>query len=132
LVSILAGQQPPPSPFGFIRFIPWAMRLLLLVPLIQMAGVAVTLRRVRLWRLDPQRRPSRGRMWREHVLLPLITNLSLAALPVSILASKMRGFILLFLPDFSWTALICGGFACVWAFLRTGLILRTMRPRTPS
>jgi hypothetical protein len=31
------------------------------------------------------------------------------------------------MPDFSWIALICGSFAGIWSFLRTGLILRTLR-----
>jgi hypothetical protein len=43
-----------------------------------------------------------------------------------VLASKLLGFLLLFTPDLSWIILICGGFAGVWAFLRTGLILRTL------
>ena len=51
-------------------------------------------------------------------------------IPVYLLASKMLGFVLLFAPDFAWIALICGGFAGIWAFLRTGLILQTLqKPR---
>jgi hypothetical protein len=40
---------------------------------------------------------------------------------------KMRGFIDLFMPDYSWLARTSGGFAGIWAFLRTGLVLRAMR-----
>jgi hypothetical protein len=47
------------------------------------------------------------------------------------LASRMLGFMLLFLQDFTWIALICGGFAGIWAFLRTGLLLRSMRKSQP-
>jgi hypothetical protein len=44
---------------------------------------------------------------------------------------KMRGWMLLFMPDFSWIARVCGGFAAIWTFLRAGLILQTLRrPRT--
>jgi hypothetical protein len=33
----------------------------------------------------------------------------------------------LFMPDLSWLAIICGGFALVWIFVRTRLILRAYR-----
>jgi hypothetical protein len=49
---------------------------------------------------------------------------TLALIPM---LGKMRGFWKLFMPDFSWIAMVCGGFAGIWAFLRTGLILRTLR-----
>jgi CubicO group peptidase (beta-lactamase class C family) len=124
VATLLAGQQPAPSQFGFM---PWALRALLLIPLLQVAGVAATLRLLRRWRQDPQRRPSPGRLWGLHILLPLIPNLALAAVPVYLLASRMFGFISLFMPDFSGIALICGGFAGIWAFLRTGLVLRTVQ-----
>jgi CubicO group peptidase (beta-lactamase class C family) len=124
VATLLAGEQPAPSPFGVI---PWAQRGLLLIPLLQIVGVVATLRRLRRWRRDPERRPSRRRLWGQHILLPLIPNLSLVAIPVFLLARRMLGFMLLFMPDFSWIALICGGFAGTWTFLRTGLILRTLR-----
>lgn len=127
LAALLAGQQPPPSPLSFIRFTPWATRALLLIPLLQILGVATTLRQLRHWRQDPQRRPSPGRIWGLHILLPIIPNLSLVAVPVYLWVRKMLGFMLFFFPDFSWIALICGGFAGVWTFLRTGMILRILR-----
>ncbi len=120
MAALLAGQQPAPGQLGFI---PWAMRALLLIPLLQIAGVGATLRRLRRWRQEPQRRPGPGRMWGLHILLPLIPNLLLAALPVYLLVSGLFRFTLLYTPDFSWIALICGGFAGIWSFLRTGLIL---------
>jgi CubicO group peptidase (beta-lactamase class C family) len=79
---------------------PWAMRGMLLIPLLQIAGVATTLLLLRRWRLDPERRPSRGRMWGQHILLPLIPNL-LVALTLIPMLSKMRGFLMLFMPEFS-------------------------------
>ena len=121
------GAAPSPFGFSFIPFVPWAMRALLLIPLLQIAGVALTLRRLGRWRQDPQHRPSRGRLWGLHILLPLIPNLSFAALSSRLLTSKLLGFFLLFVPDFSWLALLCGGFAGIWAFLRTGLILKGSR-----
>jgi hypothetical protein len=124
VATLLAGRQPEPSRLGLI---PWARRSLLLVPALQIAGVVGTLRLLRHWRQDPERRPSRGRMWGLHILLPLIPNLSLVAIPVFLRIRRMLRFTLLFMPDFSWIALICGAFAGIWTFLRTGLILRTLR-----
>lgn len=123
-VALLADQQPSPLELGLI---PWAMRALLLLPFLQIVGVGATLRRLHRWRQDPQRYLSRGRIWGLHILLPLIPNLLLATIPVLLLVSGLIRFTLLFIPDFSWIFLICGGFAGIWAFLRTGLILHTLR-----
>ena len=65
-------------------------------------------------------------MWGHYILLPLIPNLSVAFTLIPIL-SKIRGFLMLFAPDFSWIARISGGFATLWVFLRTALVLRAMR-----
>jgi CubicO group peptidase (beta-lactamase class C family) len=119
----LAGERPARTIFGALH---WGMRAMLLIPLFQIAGVLATLRLIRRWRADPEQRPSRGRMWRQHIMLPLIPNL-LAALTLVPVMSKMRGWVRLFMPDFAWIAWISGGFAVIWAFLRTGLILRALR-----
>jgi CubicO group peptidase (beta-lactamase class C family) len=129
VAALLAGQQPAPIELGFI---PWAMRGLLLIPLLQIAGVAATLRSLRRWRRDPALRPSRGRIWGLHILLPLIPNLALAATPVFLRISGMLRYMLFFMPDVSWIALICGGIAGIWTFLRTGLILQTLRTPVSS
>ncbi|HMD89980.1 MAG TPA: serine hydrolase domain-containing protein, partial [Anaerolineaceae bacterium] len=124
LASLLAEKQPSPLKFGFLFM---SMPALLLIPLLQVVGVIATLRQLRRWRQDPNSRPSRERLWGQHILLPLIPNLAFVAIPLWMLASRMLGFMLLFLQDFTLIALICGGFAGMWAFLRTGLILRFMR-----
>ncbi len=124
IAMLVAGKQPAPIQFGFI---PWAIRSLLLIPLIQIAGVLATLRRVGRWRCDPQRIPSRGKLWGLHLLLPAFFNLILTASGVAILTSNVRGFLLLFMPDLSWLAILSGGFALVWTFLRTKIILRMVQ-----
>lgn len=130
VTALLAGQQPAPLQLGLI---PWAMRALLLLPLLQIAGVAATLRSVRRWRREPALRPSRRSLWGLHILLPLIPNLALAAVPVVLRARGMLPYLSLFMPDVYWLALIGGGFGGVWAFLRTGLILQAMRkPGSPK
>ncbi len=118
VTMLVAGKQPVPIQFGFI---PWGIRSLLLIPLIQ------TNRRIRhpaagrRWQLDPQCIPSRGRLWGLHFLLPAFLNLILTASGVAVLTSNVRGFLLLFMPDLSWLAMISGGFALAWTFLRTNL-----------
>ena len=123
--TLLAGARPDPVRWGIV--IPWTLRGLLLIPALQILGVAATLLRLRSWRRHPNSRPTRGQKWVLHILLPMIPNLTVAATPIALAASPLRGFLLLFAPDISWMARICGSFAGIWIFLRTGLILRTLR-----
>lgn len=124
VTSMLAGLQPDPVRLDFIQ---WIMRLLPLIPILQMVGVFATLRRLRNWRRNPALRPSNGSLWGKHLLLPLIPNLSIAAILVYLRSSGMIRFLQLFMPDLAMIVQITGGFAGIWAFLRTGLILRTSR-----
>jgi CubicO group peptidase (beta-lactamase class C family) len=125
VAALLGGEQPPPSRLGFL---PWVMRAQPLIPLLQIVGVLATLRRLRHWRQDPALRPSGGHLWWQHILLPLIPNLSLAAILVYLQSSGLLHYMHLYMPDLSWIARISGGFAGVWALLRTGLMLRSLRP----
>lgn len=118
--ALLAGEQPTPIKLGLI---PWVMRALLLVPLSQIAGVAATLRLLHRWRRDPARVSNRERMWLLHILLPLIPNLFLAAVPIFLRVRGLLGYLKLYMPDVYWTAFLCGSFAPVWSFLRTGLVV---------
>jgi CubicO group peptidase (beta-lactamase class C family) len=128
VAALLAGQQPPPIRLGFI---PWAMRALLLVPLLQLAGVRATLGMLRRWRREPARPPGGGRMWRRHILLPLLPNLLVASGLVPMLG-RMRGYLKLYMPDLSWILTVCGSFALVWSFLRTGLVIGTLQGSRPQ
>ena len=124
--QLLAGEPPSPRRFDAL---PWAMRAMPLVPILQIAGVACTLRQVRRWRRDPTLRPSRGRLWRRHVLLPLIPNLLPGLLLVPIL-SEIRGFLRVFTPDLSWIAAVCGSFSLLWSAIRAKLLLRELKSST--
>jgi CubicO group peptidase (beta-lactamase class C family) len=124
MTALLGGQQPPPIRLDFIQ---WIMRLLPLIPLLQVAGVLATQRRLSQWRGDPATRPQGGRLWFRHILLPLIPNLSLAAILAYLRSSGLIRFMDLFMPDLAWTARMSGGCAGLWAVLRTGLLLRTLR-----
>ena len=127
--ALLAGDQP--NPIQFVGVIPWMLRGLLLIPLIQIVGVAATLRLLRRWHHEPERRPSGGRLWRRYILLPLIPNLLIASTLIPMLG-KTRGYLMLYMPDYSWIALLCGSFAGIWMFLRTGLIIRTTRQKVTT
>lgn len=122
LTRLLAGSSPEPIRLGII---PWLMRGLLLIPFLQFMDVVATLGMIRGWRKNPQRRPSQGRTWGRHVLLPLVPHL-LASLTLIPALGPIRKFLMLFASDISWIARICGGFATMWIFLRTGLILRAL------
>jgi CubicO group peptidase (beta-lactamase class C family) len=128
LTSLLAGQQPAPIRLDFIQ---WIMRFLPLVPLLQIAGVAATLGFLRRWQTDPARRPGQGRMWRQHILLPLIPNLSLVAILGYLRSSGLLGYLQIYNPDLAWITRISGSFAGIWAFLRSGLILMNLRKPRP-
>jgi CubicO group peptidase (beta-lactamase class C family) len=120
----LAGRSPAPMRFGAV---PWVMRAVLLIPLLQIVGVVATLLRLRQWHHHPEQRPSGARVWGLHILLPLIPNLSLVAFPLLLRAKGMVGFMRFFMPDVAWIALIGGGFAGMWSILRTELLLQARR-----
>jgi CubicO group peptidase (beta-lactamase class C family) len=120
VAALLAGQQAPPIRLGFL---PWVMRALPLIPLLQIAGVFATLRLVRRWRRNRATRPGHGRLWGAHVLLPLIPNLSLVAVLAYLRSGGLLRYLRLYNPDVSWIARISGSFAGIWSVIRTGLVL---------
>jgi CubicO group peptidase (beta-lactamase class C family) len=122
--SILAGQQPPPIKLDFIQ---WVMRLLPLIPLLQVVGVSATLGLLQKWEREPALRPNDGRVLKQHMLLPLVPNLALAAILVYLRSSGLIRYLHYFNPDLAWIARISGGFAVIWALMRTGLLLKTLR-----
>jgi CubicO group peptidase (beta-lactamase class C family) len=127
VAALLGGEQPPPIRLGFL---PCVMRAQPLLPLLQIVGVLATFRLLRRWRQNPAHRPSGGHLWGQHILLPLIPNLSLAAILIALQSSGLLRYMHLYMPDLSWIVRISGGFAGLWALLRTGLILQA--PRKPQ
>ena len=124
VTALLAGKMPDPIRFGAI---PWLLRSMPLIPLLQIVGVFVTLWLLRRWRWEPQSQPNQGRMWGLYILPSVLLNLIPITGGLIILTSDLRGFLMLFVPDLSRLAVISGSFAFVWTFLRTGLILRTLQ-----
>jgi CubicO group peptidase (beta-lactamase class C family) len=128
IAQLLAGEQPTKT---ILSAAPWLMRSMLLIPSLQLAGILTTLKLFSLRRQQELQMPlNQSRTRREHILFPLIVNLliTFTLLPLS---GSMRGFIKLFMPDFTWIALVCGTIGGVWTFLHTMLILQ-IRKKTAS
>ncbi len=124
LAAFLAGQQPSPIRLDFLQ---WIFRLLPLIPLLQLWSVITTFRKIGRWQHDPASRPGGIRLWLEHILFPLIPDLSLAATLAYLRSSRLIEFMDLFMPDLAWVARVSGGFAGLWASIRTRLILQSLR-----
>jgi len=129
VAAMLAGARPAPLPFFYV--VPWALRGQLLIPALQIVGVVATLRLLRRWRLDPERRPSGRHAWGVHILLPLIPNL-LLALTLKPMLGKRRGYLRLYMSDLACIAMVSGSLALVWSFLRTSLVLGALRKASSS
>jgi CubicO group peptidase (beta-lactamase class C family) len=124
VTALLAGRQPAPIQLDFIQ---WIMRLLPLIPILQIVDVLATLRLISRWRRDPAFHMSRGRVWGQQILPSLIPNGILMAILIYLRSSGLIRFMQLFMPDLAWITRISGSFAGVWVFLRTGLILRSLQ-----
>jgi len=125
VAALLAGSDPAPTPG--VDSIPWVLRALLLVPLLQAAGVVTTLRAVQRWRANPAERPARRMLWGRHILLPLIPNLLTASALLFILG-KTFNYKLVYMPDVAGTSLVSGSFAALWSIVRSGLVWKANQP----
>jgi hypothetical protein len=45
---------------------------------------------------------------------------------------KRRGYLMLYMPDFSWIAMVCGSFALVWSLMRTMLVYGALNKSSSS
>jgi CubicO group peptidase (beta-lactamase class C family) len=129
LAALLAGQQPAPMRLDFVQ---WIMRLLPLIPLLQVEDFFATLKLIRNRGMDSSHRLSRGRVWGQYILLPLIPSLTLATILTYLRSTGLLQFLQQFMPDLAWTIQISGRFAGIWASVRTALLLLTLRKSAPS
>jgi CubicO group peptidase (beta-lactamase class C family) len=127
LVNLLHGLQPAPPPEDE-RWVVYTA--LLLAVAIQVAGTIRSVRLIRLWQAQPERRPTnRGALiW--HIGFPLVVNLSwglailiglpaLVGIPPRIFTASI--------PDVSMTLTFSGVMALVWSILRTALAFQVLR-----
>ena len=121
---MLAGIPPQPGGWGIL---PWALRALLLLPVLQGVLIFAGLRRIQGWQSGERSLPGRTRLWLVHILLPSLVNLLLAAGAIAILASGMLKFIMLFMGDIASVVLLCGGVSLVWLVMRTVMMVRVLR-----
>lgn len=123
VTALLAEEEYTPLPF--VRLIPWMLRGQALIPAIQATTVVASMRLLRRWRQQPERR-SEGYKWGLCVLLMLIPHL-LITLTLRPMLGKRRDYLKLYMPDYAWIAMICGSFSLVWSFLHLGLIFQGLR-----
>ncbi len=122
VAALVAGEQPAPVPF--VGLIPWILRAQLLIPAVCLLSAMATLRFLRI-RDAAGSQPLAGRRLSSY-LLPLIPDLAIALTLIPVL-SKRRGYLMLYMPDYSRIALICGSLSLSLALLRTGKILSVLR-----
>ena len=127
--ALLDGAEPDRFPWGVV---PWILRSFLLIPAIALVDVFATRRKLQRWRLDPGRRPGPGRLWALHILPPAVPYVALVLTAFVLLTNALRKMLLVFMPDLSWLGLLCGGFALVWLFVRTGRMLTASGAGAPS
>ena len=109
----LAGVQPQPVRLATV---PWVERSLLTVPIVQALVLVRTLRR--------GSDSGRDRSPMREVLVPIVPDLTLIAIPLGISRTRSARFFSAFAPDLTWLAILCGALAGLSAVVRTSLALR--------
>jgi CubicO group peptidase (beta-lactamase class C family) len=129
VVSLLLGQDSPPArpDIHFLR----AMYIAAFVVLaILIVGVIFSVRTLRRWRAQPDRRPRSRRQYIWHVILPLLGNF-LAGYVFMIGIPQMFGApleaTLLYIPDFGYVILLIGLIGFGWGITRTVLAIWVLR-----
>ena len=129
VISLLAGQDSLPTrpDVHFLRGIYIAAFVVLAVLIIGMISSIRTLRR---WRAQPDKRPRNRRQLIWHVVLPLLGNL-LAGYLFMIGVPQMFGVplegALLFAPDWGYAILLIGVIGFGWGITRTVLAIWILR-----
>ena len=117
----LAGIPPESTTWPVL---PWVLRAGLLLPVLQVVMITVSVRRLKTKRLGSFRRPVQLRTWILHLVLPILLNLILVAIPVAALASGLFKFLMLFMGDLLSIFVVMGIIALVWIVLRTSIIIK--------
>jgi CubicO group peptidase (beta-lactamase class C family) len=123
--GLLAGETYRPTPA--VRWFPWIQRGQLLIPAAQMVSAGATVRSYRRWRQGANGQASMGRDWGGRRILPHFVLNLLASLTVVPTLGKTRGYLMLFMPDFSWIARTSGSLGLVWSIVYAWLLVRTLR-----
>ena len=124
VADLLAGEEPVKNTW---LVLPWVLRVLLLLPVLQFFVMRAALRRVKRWQADPALRPGRTKLWLLHFLPPALFNLLVAAMGVGLMASGLFKFSLLFMGDLAAIILICAALAVIGLVLRTRLMVSMLK-----
>ena len=104
--------------------------LLLAVVVVQVTGILRSVRDLRRWRMQPEKRPHGIASQTWHVYLPLVLNM-LWAILILLGLPKVFGTSLSVLvtgmPDIGYTLVASGLIALVWGPLRTALAYSALR-----
>ena len=115
----LAGETPQPDNWWTL---PWLLRALLLVPVIQVIFITSYVKKFNHWKVDPSNRPAKNKLWIIYVWLPAFFDLLFIAAAGAILFSGMFGFIMLFMGDITSILLVCGLISLIWLINRIRLV----------
>jgi len=125
VADLLAGEAPVKNTW---LILPWVLRALLLLPVLQFVGMRAARRRLQRWQANPAARPGRTKLWLLHFLLPMLLNLVIVATGVGLMTSGLFKFSLLFMGDLVAIILICAALAAVGLVLRTRIIIPMLKP----
>ena len=115
---ILTGMPPAPSRLGFM---PWVMRCMPLFFMIPVYDAFITSRFLYLWDRGLVKFPCNREFFRQHILLPLIPNFAVLSAFISTLG-KNRGWMNVFMPDFTYGAKVSGYLDMFWLIFRNFLL----------
>jgi CubicO group peptidase (beta-lactamase class C family) len=129
VVSLLLGQDSLPAR-GDVHILRGIYITAFVVLAILIAGVILSIRTLRRWRAQPDRRPRNRRQLIWHVVLPLLGNL-LAGYVFMIGVPQMFGAplegALLIAPDLGYAILLIGLIGFGWGITRTVLAIWVLR-----
>jgi CubicO group peptidase (beta-lactamase class C family) len=134
VAGLLIGEDPPaPSSSSLSLWLVYGVVLGILI--IQVAGIARSVRTIRGWRTDPLRRPTRALRIALRVGLPLLVSWTWALIVLVGLPQMIRAplpAVLMGLPDLGYPLVASAVLAFGWGLARAVWAIRTLRtPPTP-
>lgn len=133
VARMLMGRPPAPITFPLIFAVTLAFFVSL--PVLQLAGALISIRRFRRWHQMPQtwtRTPTRRTI---RIALPALGNAALGVLLLVGLPLAFQSYLRimrLFQPGLGWAITLSGWFALAWAVLRTVIAMRSSHPPRAS
>lgn len=79
------------------------------------------------WRMAPESRPRRARLWLQHLILPGVINVILILAAAALLFSGMFNFLMLFLGDIIMVLMVSALIALGELVMRTFMVCRVKR-----